>query len=161
MNNDLPSCCAFHGMADGCREGRDCPAGRVDLRAIATRRVQEHELRRQCAASDQMSARQLYEHDRAGDFLGDRHAGIVGHALQLSEKDGGVESAIPALVKPPREPLPLQFVGPEPSEPTWPFVLVTALVACVTLGLIAAYLLTHWNMLIGHLWPRLVFAASF
>lgn len=24
----LPTCCEFHGMPDGCRQGRDCPAQR-------------------------------------------------------------------------------------------------------------------------------------
>ena len=86
----------------------------------------------ECAASGQMSAAQIAAHARAGDF-----------AI-------GYESADPATREPVKvalEPLPLQFVGPEPSEPTWPFVLVTAVVACVTLGLIAAYLMTNWHAL--------------
>ena len=132
------ACCHRPDCADHDCQGRNS--------AIATRRVQEHELRRQCAASGQMSAAQIAAHARAGEFA------------------MGYESADPAGREPVKvalEPLPLQFVGPEPSESTWPFVLVTALVACVTLGLVAAYLLTHWNTLIDQLWPSLVFAASF
>lgn len=82
------ACCHSPTCSD-----RECP-GRPDPEA--TRRQQEAELRWSCR--DQMSARQLYEHERAGDFVGDRHAGIVGHALHLTEKDVGVECALPIIV---------------------------------------------------------------
>jgi len=125
------SCCDQHAetLPHGCNQGRACPE--------RTRRVQEHELRwtdelRQCAASGQMSAAQIAAHARAGEFaMGDASADPAHRA--------------PVQVAP--EPLPVSFAGPEPSEPTWPFVLVTAVVACVTLGLIAAYLMTNWHAL--------------
>jgi hypothetical protein len=75
---------------------RHCPGHPVNSDEELTRRQQEAELRWQCR--DQMSARQLYEHARAGDF------GV------------GDESANPALVTPPREAMPVQLVGKEPTD---------------------------------------------
>lgn len=41
----LPTCCEYHGFEEGGCNGRNCPEGRVDLRAILTRRIQEAEAR--------------------------------------------------------------------------------------------------------------------
>ena len=41
----LPSCCQYHGYEEGGCNGRNCPEGRVDLRALLTRRQQEAESR--------------------------------------------------------------------------------------------------------------------
>lgn len=34
----LPSCCQYHGFEENGCNGRNCPEGRIDLRALATRR---------------------------------------------------------------------------------------------------------------------------
>lgn len=62
--------------------------GELDLRAVATRRVDERELLRQCAASGQMSERQRYQHEAAGEILiQDKHAGVLGGAVDLEETE--------------------------------------------------------------------------
>jgi len=102
------NCCDRHSdtLPHGCNQGRACPE--------RTRRVQEHELRRQCAASGQMSAAQIAAHARAGEF-----------AI-------GYESADPASREPVKvalEPLPLQFVGNEPTD--WPAIARWSAVAAL------------------------------
>lgn len=43
----------------------------------------------------------------------------------------------------------------------WLIALLIGIVGFVTLGLIAAFVLTNWEALIHQIWPRLVYVASF
>jgi hypothetical protein len=130
---------------------RHCPGHPVNSDEELTRRLQEAELRWQCR--DQMDARQLYEHERAGELMpvGDRHAGIVGYAP--ADLDGlGVEAAdaprvtgaVPPIIVDDIKPAPLfaPLGKRKPLPPTdWPAITRwgAAVAVCIVWTLIVIY----------------------
>lgn len=121
------------------------------------RRAQERELLWQCR--DQMDARRVYEHERAGDFLpiGDSHAGIVGYAA--GELDGlGVEAADAPRVTGAVPPIVTTELRPVPRVIDWQGVVIALAVAFTWIAVV--YLSTADPRDLSSFWPRVLAALS-
>lgn len=130
------ACCHSASCSDTSCPGRPDPA--------LTRSTQEAEYLwlRDCARSGQVDSRQIAAHIAAG------------------EMDVGYEAADPARREPvrvAREPLQVNFAGPEPFD--WGALVIWIGVVVAGVSLAALYIADPRDL--STLWPRLVALASF
>lgn len=143
MSEALPTCCEFHGYQEGGCNGRNCPEGRVDLRAILTRRVSEADMLRQCARSGQVDSRQIAAHAAAGEL-----DGLGVEAADAPRVTGLVPPIVTTELRPVRKPLAVDWQG---------VVIYGGVVACM---FALAWLSTADPRDLSSFWPRVLAALS-